>query len=56
MYITSKKTYFHFEPYLNIPINYKHRSVITKFRVTAHILKVKIGRYQKIPKEDLYPL
>lgn len=44
--------YFYFELYLNILTNYQHRFVITKFQISAHRLKVKIGRYKKIPKED----
>lgn len=47
------KTNFNFEPYHRILTNYHHRSVITKFRIiSSHRLKVEIGRYQNIPKED----
>ena len=46
---TRIKTNFYFEPYLNILTNHQHRSLVTKLRISAHKLKVEIGRYKKIP-------
>ena len=49
---TSIKNKFCFEPYLDILTNNQHRSVLTKLRISAHRLKIEIGRYQKIPREE----
>ena len=40
------------EPYLTRISSHKHRSTITKLRVSAHQLLVETGRYRKIPREE----
>jgi hypothetical protein len=39
------KSNFQLEPYLNYPNILKYRSIIAKFRLSAHKLKIETGRY-----------
>ena len=49
---TDFKTNFGFEPYLKIVNNYYGRSSLTKFRISAHRLKIETGRYERKPREE----
>lgn len=42
------KNTFHYENYLNI-VNFKHRSILSKFRVGNHNLEIEVGRHNNTP-------
>ena len=48
----SFKTNFGCENYLHIIKNSKLRSHLTKFRISAHKLRIETGRYTKVARED----
>ena len=46
-----------FESYLDLIKNVKTRVVVTKMRISCHLLPIESGRYKKIPRvERLCPL
>ena len=56
---STKLTYYHknkenfiTEPYLSHINNFKQRSTITQFRISAHNLKIETGRYNNTPTEE----
>ena len=51
MYQTLKSS-FTLEPYINLVLNRNQRSSITRFRTSAHLLRVELGRYT-VPKTPL---
>ena len=55
LYLYSKlKSEVKIEDYLLKESNFKNRQMITKFRVSDHILEVELGRYKNIPRENRF--
>ena len=46
------KTQIKLEEYLLKETSFKNRQLLTKFRISDHSLKIEIGRYRNIPKEQ----
>jgi hypothetical protein len=46
------KTQIKLEEYLLKETSFKNRQLLTKFRICDHSLKIEIGRYRNIPKEQ----
>jgi hypothetical protein len=46
------KTQIKLEEYLLKETSFKNRQLLTKFRINDHSLKIEIGRYRNIPKEQ----
>jgi hypothetical protein len=46
------KTTNGFEPYLDLIKNTKSRSCMARFRTSAHMLNIEMGRYQRVPREN----
>ena len=40
------------EDYLSTLNNFNSRKILTKFRISDHKLKIEIGRYKKVPREQ----
>jgi hypothetical protein len=49
---TQLKTQIKLEEYLLKETSFKNRQLIIKFRISDHSLKIEIGRYRNIPKEQ----
>ena len=46
------KTAFIFEDYISIIKNSKHRQIFAQIRISAHNLKIEVGRHQGVPREN----
>ena len=53
LFLYSKlKTELKLEEYLKSIRNFKSRQLLTKFRVSDHLLEIELGRYKNIPREQ----
>jgi hypothetical protein len=40
------------EDYLSTLKNFNSRKILSKFRISDHMLEIEIGRYKKVPSEQ----